>query len=401
MKEKILSIFIFAFLLIIIGMTSVNAASCGISVTGSDVEIGQNVTITVSFTQPATSASFRLNYDSTKVQYISNSAGGRNTGSSVVVDYLSMDLKPITSATFTFSTKSAGTANFSVSGITLSAANLEEYSISYNNGKTITIKEKPVVNPDPTPEQPTPPTQPEQPTPPTQPEQPTPPTQPEQPKEPNFRSDNSKVYATANVNVRASWTTENSSNILGLLKKGEEITRTGISSEWDRVTYKGRVAYIRHGYLTTTKPDEEDDNTVNEDPVDDNVVGNTVDNTVIDENNTNTENTNVNLNEENSIVGENNFVENNIEGKGKTNGKIIAIVISAAAIIVVGIIMFLIYEDDDEEVTKKTTKTTTTGNNRTATRNTVARSTSTTRNTTARNTTKKNTQNKSTTGKKQ
>ena len=141
MKEKILSIFIFAFLLIIIGMTSVNAASCGISVTGSDVEIGQNVTITVSFTQPATSASFRLNYDSTKVQYISNSAGGRNTGSSVVVDYLSMDLKPITSATFTFSTKSAGTANFSVSGITLSAANLEEYSISYNNGKTITIKE--------------------------------------------------------------------------------------------------------------------------------------------------------------------------------------------------------------------------------------------------------------------
>lgn len=405
MKEKILSIFILAFLLIIIGMTSVNAASCGISVTGSDVEIGQNVTITVSFTQPATSASFRLNYDSTKVQYISNSAGGRNTGSSVVVDYLSMDLKPIKSATFTFSTKSAGTANFSVSGITLSAANLEEYSISYNNGKTITIKEKAVVKPDPKPEQPE---QPEQPTTPTQPEQPTTPTQPEQPKEPTFRSDNSKVYATANVNVRSSWTTENSSNILGLLKKGEEITRTGISSEWDRVTYKGRVAYIRHGYLTTTKPEEEDNNTVNENPVDDNVVGNIVDNTVVGENNTNTENTNANLNEENSVAGENNIIENNIEGKGKTNGKIIAIVISAAAIIVVGIIMFLIYkkvndEDDDEdeeEVTKKTTKTTTTGNNRTTTRNTVARSTST-RNTTARNTTKKNTQNKSTTGKKQ
>lgn len=408
MKEKILSIFIFAFLLIIIGMTSVNAASCGISVTGNDVEIGQNVTITVSFTQPATSASFRLNYDSTKVQYISNSAGGRNTGSSVVVDYLSMDLTPITSATFTFSTKSAGTANFSVSGITLSAANLEEYSISYNNGKTITIKEKPVVNPDPKPEQPEQPGQPEKPTTPTQPEQPTTPTQPDQPKEPTFRSDNSKVYATANVNVRSSWTTENSSNILGLLKKGEEITRTGISSEWDRVTYKGRVAYIRHGYLTTTKPEEEDNNTVNENPVDDNVVGNIVDNTVVGENNTNTENTNANLNEENSVAGENNIIENNIEGKGKTNGKIIAIVISAAAIIVVGIIMFLIYkkvndEDDDEdeeEVTKKTTKTTTTGNNRTTTRNTVARSTST-RNTTARNTTKKNTQNKSTTGKKQ
>lgn len=73
---------------------------------------------------------------------------------------------------------------------------------------------------------------------------------------PSFTTVNETVYAKSQVNVRKSYST--SSTILGSLKAGDSITRTGRSSQWSRVSYNGQIAYISSDYLTTTKPEETD-----------------------------------------------------------------------------------------------------------------------------------------------
>lgn len=75
---------------------------------------------------------------------------------------------------------------------------------------------------------------------------------------PTFTSVNETVYATAEVNVRKSYST--SSTRLGTLSKGDSITRTGKSTDgkWSRVTYNGQTAYMVSSYLSTTKPKEEE-----------------------------------------------------------------------------------------------------------------------------------------------
>ncbi len=76
---------------------------------------------------------------------------------------------------------------------------------------------------------------------------------------PTFKSKNETVYATSSgINVRKSYST--SSSVLGSLKEGESLKRTGIATEkvngilWSKVTYKGQTAYVSSSYLTTTKP---------------------------------------------------------------------------------------------------------------------------------------------------
>ena len=77
------------------------------------------------------------------------------------------------------------------------------------------------------------------------------------PSKPSFTNVNETVYAKSEVNVRSSYSTD--SNILGTLKKGDSVTRTGTSSEWSKVTYNGQTAYISSSFLTTTKPEKEEE----------------------------------------------------------------------------------------------------------------------------------------------
>ena len=64
---------------------------------------------------------------------------------------------------------------------------------------------------------------------------------------------NETVYATRVVNVRKSWSEK--SEIIGTLKYGENIVRTGICDNgWSRVTYDKKDAYISSDYLSKTKP---------------------------------------------------------------------------------------------------------------------------------------------------
>lgn len=62
-----------------------------------------------------------------------------------------------------------------------------------------------------------------------------------------------KVYTTAGVHIRESYTTD--SKVVGSLAKGESVKRTGICENgWSRVEYKSKDAYIYGEYLTTKKP---------------------------------------------------------------------------------------------------------------------------------------------------
>ena len=63
------------------------------------------------------------------------------------------------------------------------------------------------------------------------------------------------MYANDSVNVRSSYST--SSTLLGSLKKGDSITRTGRGDNgWSKVSYNGQTAYIKSSFLTTEKPEE-------------------------------------------------------------------------------------------------------------------------------------------------
>lgn len=62
------------------------------------------------------------------------------------------------------------------------------------------------------------------------------------------------VYAKSEVNIRKSASTN--SKIVGVLKKGDKITRTATGDNgWSKVTYNGDTCYIYSSYLTT-KPVE-------------------------------------------------------------------------------------------------------------------------------------------------
>lgn len=66
---------------------------------------------------------------------------------------------------------------------------------------------------------------------------------------------NEKVYATAGVHVRESYTTD--SKVVGSLAKGKSIMRTGVCENgWSRVEYKSKDAYVYGEYLTAKKPEK-------------------------------------------------------------------------------------------------------------------------------------------------
>lgn len=71
-----------------------------------------------------------------------------------------------------------------------------------------------------------------------------------------FEDVNEIVYATQNVNVRSSTSTE-ADNKVGQVKAGTELKRIGYHSEWSKVLYNGEACYIKSEYLTT----EEDEAT--------------------------------------------------------------------------------------------------------------------------------------------
>lgn len=67
-------------------------------------------------------------------------------------------------------------------------------------------------------------------------------------KKAQYREVDETVYATANVNIRKSAST--SSDVIGGLKKGENIKRIAVGDNgWSKVTYNGKTAFIASEYL--------------------------------------------------------------------------------------------------------------------------------------------------------
>ncbi len=334
-------------MLVILGawVTPVEAAGAagnvhlGISASKTNPTVNDNVTVTVSFSKPVTTVSLVFNYDGALLQYAGNNGSvTTNTGSSLVYDYMSLTtLAPISSTSFTFKAKAAGTAKFSISGIVASDAKAEKFDATAS-GLSIQIKEKTQPKPDPKPDD-----------------------KPNQgdnsgnnsgsstnkPTTPTFTGGTATVYAKETVSIRRSWST--TSARLGTLEKGKSITRTGVSSNgWTRVSFNGEVAYISSQYLTTTKPKENDKK--DDDKKDDK--NNTTNNTTNNETNNTTNNevnnttNNVENGEANSTTNElvNNEYQgsNEVKDEKKDNKSYIEFII--IGVIIVAILVIIISE---------------------------------------------------------
>ena len=71
--KRAITILIMMLLMIGIFIGRVNAASASISVSARKVTVGQNVSVTVSFSEKVSAAQFKLSYDSSKFKFISSS----------------------------------------------------------------------------------------------------------------------------------------------------------------------------------------------------------------------------------------------------------------------------------------------------------------------------------------
>lgn len=80
-----------------------------------------------------------------------------------------------------------------------------------------------------------------------------------------FKDVNEKLYAVQDCNLRKSWSTD--SDIVGYLKTGQEVTRTGIADNgWSRINNNGQVMYVASRLITAEKPEEEPEEELPEEP---------------------------------------------------------------------------------------------------------------------------------------
>ena len=115
--KKIVSLLVLVAVMLV--ATSVFAADATLSLSKSQVSVGDEVVVTINFPEKAESVDLTLNYDNSKVQYVSSSIEAdylADKGNAVAVSWFSVS--GTSSMTFTFKAKANGTAAFS--------ANVEE-----------------------------------------------------------------------------------------------------------------------------------------------------------------------------------------------------------------------------------------------------------------------------------
>ena len=237
---KFICISILLFLIIFINKTCY-AANSNISVSSKNAKIGDTITVTIS----ANAASWNVNLNATgpvKANGVTSFSHATESGEN----------EKVTIGTVSYTVTGEGTINFSLSGQLVDG----DYSSTNASGSaSVTVasepKEDPTPAPAPAPEQPSE-------------KDPEPAPQPQTPKEPTFKNVNETVYVqTESVNVRGTWSA--SGGQYGSLKKGDSVTRTGVSSEkingyvWSRINYNGKTAYVISSALTTTKVEVEEE----------------------------------------------------------------------------------------------------------------------------------------------
>lgn len=222
MKKKLLMMMLF--ILLLLGISTISYGA--ISATSKTVNSGENVTISVSSSEALGAYTITVTSNGGLTFVSSSPVAGAVANGSTISGSSSTGVTSLGS--FTFKTPNVGsdtTYTVKISATGTETPNMQPVSPSSATA-TITVK-APVQKPSPTP---------------------TP--------APTFQSVNQTVYATTEVNVRASYST--SSSRIGSLQKGQSVTRTGIGNNgWSRVTFNGQTGYINSQYLTTTKPAEE------------------------------------------------------------------------------------------------------------------------------------------------
>ena len=206
---KIAIIIAFSFLVLSI-FSNVKAATATISANKTNVKVGEKVTITV--TMNAAAWNTKITGAQTK-SFAGNSDSGENITKKEQV---------------TFTPNSVGTFTINLSGDVSDGTTMQTTNVS--GSVTITATESTSNNNN----------------------------KPEAPAEPTFKSSNETVYATGNVNIRKSYSAD--SNLIGQLKAGDSVTRTGIGDNgWSKVTYNGSTGYIKTSLLTTEQPAKSSD----------------------------------------------------------------------------------------------------------------------------------------------
>lgn len=245
-NKKILKIMTIAFiiLLLIISQQNVLAASVSASAGKTSMKVGE--TTTLSINANACAGVFSVTS--------SNSAVVAVSASSSFVEGTTMET-PIT-----LTAKSAGTATITIKAtdVTESQLDSEGNPIDFTGSTSVKIT---VTDPNDNSNQTV------EPKPGNETEKPTTPVTPpatEKPTEPTFKQVNETVYVSQDVvNVRSTWSSEGGK--YGQLKKGDSVTRTGVSSEtingyvWSRISYNGKTAYVISSALTTTKVEVKED----------------------------------------------------------------------------------------------------------------------------------------------
>lgn len=219
-KNKFINLIFAITLVLILAITNKSFATGGfnVSTSSSNVIVGDTVTITIT----ANNA-----YGALK---ISTSSG---TLSETKV-FLENDSKQVT-----LKTNTVGTINIKVSPAEEGIGDSDENPITESKSVTIIVKDKE-----------------QTPTTPSTPQTPTTPTV----TEPKFTSANKTMYATGDINLRASWSTSSAATTI---TKGTELKVTGTSTDkvngyvWYRVSYNGATKYVASSLLTNTKPEEE------------------------------------------------------------------------------------------------------------------------------------------------
>lgn len=150
--KKSLGISIIMILIMGIFTVTSNAASASIYASSKSVDEGSAVSVTVSFGQNVSAAQFKLNYDSSRLQYVSKSTGVFDDVNTKRFSYISTDAleADLPSVTFTFNAKKGGNTTVSVSDLKISTGTQDGISVPMaNSSVTITINSltQPSTNP--------------------------------------------------------------------------------------------------------------------------------------------------------------------------------------------------------------------------------------------------------------
>lgn len=133
--------------------TCVNAGNVNVKAINTNVTVGKDVSIVVSFGEKVSIAQFKLSYDKSKLEYQTCSIGEFGTNTNTYVYVNTQDENILESVTLNFKAKEVGSVTFGISGVILSG----DASISNATAKVV-IKEvdntTPITKPTKTPSTP-------------------------------------------------------------------------------------------------------------------------------------------------------------------------------------------------------------------------------------------------------